>query len=153
MDVCRVFSIEMPAKRIGLDVISDIGQRIFHPNDVFVKAPLPHMAAGTAAELVDAPRRKSFESSDYLSQSMELRERRNIRIQNEDTVDVIWHDHECIQLDVGVVRWQCMPGFVDDLAKSIQMHRFFSDVSKETGAAIRANCYEINSRAVVVVTG
>ena len=118
----------MPAKRIGLDVISDAGQGIFHPDDVLVIIPLPDTVAGTAAPLVDAPGRESFESSDYLRQSMALRKRRRIGIENENAVDVIWHNHECVRFEVRIMRWQRMPGCFNNFTKGVQIHRFFNDV-------------------------
>ena len=67
-------------------------------------------------------------------------------------MNVIWHDDENIQRDLGAVRWNRLPDGLRDLSGGIRVHGAVDDSSEQHFSLMSADRDEIATRIAIVET-
>jgi len=71
---------------------------------------------------------------------------------DDDTVDMVRHDHKRIQFDIGAEDAGANPFFVNNSSKRIHSHLPTHHLAKQTHPTLRADRNEIRARLGVIVT-
>ena len=74
-------------------------------------------------------------------------------VEDEDPVNVVWHDHEGVQLDVREMRWNGAPAAVADPSDLAEAHTAGHDFTQERCTPVGADRDEIGPGSAVVVLG
>lgn len=72
-------------------------------------------------------------------------------VDDDDPMNVVWHDDECVRGNAGVVRRQHFPGRLHNLSGSIRAHLAIHDVTKQECPMMCANRQEIGSDLRIVI--
>jgi len=72
--------------------------------------------------------------------------------EDDDAVNVIGHNDECVGLNAGVKCWQFVPHVLNHLTCIVQSHLTIHHLAKQTRPILRADGDEIRTRLAVVVT-
>ena len=165
----RVLAVERPAQRVVDDVLSDPLEGIVVADDVFVEVALPQVAADRSAGGVVLKGSKStcgqglepvddIRKSDCRGRLPRLPVFRRVDIgvsvgEDQDAVDVIWHDDKRVSLYCRVVVRQLGPHRCDHGASRVQRRAVFHYVAQETGFSERADGDEVRAGSGVVEFG
>ena len=66
-------------------------------------------------------------------------------------MDMVGHDDESIEKNVGIMGWQVSPAGGDDVTKVIGVHLAVDDVTEEAGSPLAAKRYVVRTRLGVIV--
>ena len=72
-------------------------------------------------------------------------------VDQDDCVDVVWHDDELVQFDRRKSFGQFTPDALDHLPGLVQAHLFVNHVAKETQVFLNGNGHEVGADLCVVV--
>lgn len=153
----RIFFIDYPLKRVVCNIRSDTRQVRVVADDVVVKASLPF--EGCETRIVYQFGHPCLEVPDDLSQGNVrvfhqlpfmvilrwglINQTPPLFIENDDPVQMIWHDNEVIQFNGWKMFRYIQPMFVNGPSDFGQVHVVIFDLSENAGLVLRTNRYVI----------
>ena len=171
----RVLAVKIPRQRVIGNVLADTLEGIVVTNDVFVVVALPEwwvfgLGTGVVPKFGESTRREAFEPMDSIRQSERVacrqtrpwlgavsgRRGRLPRLpvpQQDDSIDVIRHHDERINLHGCIVVWYFGPRRRDHGPCCSQRYVAVHHPSKETGLPDRADSDEVCTWSGVVEFG
>ena len=72
-------------------------------------------------------------------------------VDEDDCVDVVWHDDELVQLDCRESPGKFTPGPMDHPSGLVQVHLFVDHVAKETQVFLHGDGHEVGADLCIVV--
>ena len=74
-------------------------------------------------------------------------------VQDENAMDMVWHDHEFISSDVGIVLDEIIPALPHDLSVRVETHFPVDHISKETLPLVGDNSDKVPAWLGIVIAG